>query len=328
MEMNSSLGSDDPKGGDDHAADDDGEGDDHAADDDGEGDDHAADDDGEGDDDGTPTDYSDLPETITLMGTVRDFQELSVQGGHADFERRPTGGFGQYIGMVSDELSSDGKPEMASTGQRLIANWQDAQGRAISPPKPYIDSVSGDVAGSVNPSKTGSNTTSEAFAQWFRDVPGVNVSKPLTLTLVRQPDSNVYTFDDREDSYFAGLGGFFPINGELFGNSAGNDRNFHFTFEMKTAFIYDANQDMNFKFTGDDDVWVYIDDKLVIDIGGVHGASSQTIDLNRLNWLVDGQQYDLTFFFAERHRTQSNFRIETTLQLRTVQLPPVSAIYD
>jgi hypothetical protein len=36
----------------------------------------------------------------------------------------------------------------------------------------------------------------------------------------------------------------------------------------------------------------------------------------------------LDFFFAERHRTQSNFRIETTLQLRNVELPPTAALYD
>ena len=65
-----------------------------------------------------------------------------------------------------------------------------------------------------------------------------------------------------------------------------------------------------------------------MDIGGVNGAVSQTIGLDRLAWLVDGQSYDLTFFFAERHRTQSNFRIETTLQLRSVRLPPTAALYD
>jgi len=48
-------------------------------------------------DDGTEGDVTDLPDTIRLTGTVRDSQERRVAGGHQDFERRPTGGFGQYV---------------------------------------------------------------------------------------------------------------------------------------------------------------------------------------------------------------------------------------
>jgi fibro-slime domain-containing protein len=273
-------------------------------------------------------DYSNMPEEITLTGTVRDFRERSVEGGHPDFQRRPSSGFGQYLGMVADYLSDDGKPVMASTGVKISGQWKDAQNRKIMRPRSYYPAIEGDIAGSVNSSKTGASTTAHAFDQWFRDVPGVNVSKPLDLNLVRQPGTNVYTFDDKQDANYANTGGFFPINNDLFGNSAGDNKNFHFTFELQTEFTYLAGQGTNFTFTGDDDVWVYIDDRLVVDIGGVHGATSQTIDVDRLDWLVDGQRYKLSFFFAERHRTQSNFRLETTLQLRTVELPPTAAIYD
>ena len=51
------------------------------------------------------------------------------------------------------------------------------------------------------------------------------------------------------------------------------------------------------------------------------------VELNRLN-LTDGETYDLKFFFAERHRTQSNFKITTNLQLQTVELPTVSCAFD
>jgi fibro-slime domain-containing protein len=273
-------------------------------------------------------DYSNLPETITLTGTVRDFHEQSAEGGHPDFQRRPSSGFGHYVGMVADVLSEDGKPIMASTGEKMSSNWKDSQGRKIMRPRSYYPSLEGDSSGSVDSSKTGSSTTASAFDQWFRDTPGMNVSKPLDLTLVRQEGSNVYTFDDKQDPLYANTGGFFPINDDLFGNSAGDNKNFHFTFELQTEFTYEADAGMNFKFTGDDDVWVFIDDHLVVDIGGVHGAVSQTIDVDRLEWLEDGQRYKLSFFFAERHRTQSNFRLETTLQLRTVELPPTAALYD
>ncbi|MFG0246641.1 MAG: fibro-slime domain-containing protein [Phycisphaerales bacterium JB052] len=272
-------------------------------------------------------DFANLPEKVVLTGIVRDFKERGVEGGHTDFEYRPAGGFGHYMGVVSDYLGEDDKPVFNSTGIRVTRDWKDGQNKKMISAKPYITQLDGDRSGSLS-SSAGAIHDASSFDKWFRDTPGVNVSKPLDLTLVRQSNSNVYVFDDKQDATYSNLGGFFPINGELFGNSAGDNKNFHFTFELQTEFTYDEDGDMSFTFTGDDDVWVFIDGHLVIDIGGVHSAVSQTIDLDRLDWLEDGQRYKLSFFFAERHRTQSNFRIETTMQLRTVQLPPTAALYD
>lgn len=270
---------------------------------------------------------SEGPQSITLQGIVRDFKDRVAEGGHPDFQRQPTAGFGHYVGMVADELDSQGKPVFASTGYKLSGNWRDAQNRNIMRPKSYISSHSGDQNGSVSTSQGGALTTADNFSQWFRDVRGVNASQPITMTLNRS-NNGTYVFDDKTDPVFKTMGGFFPINGELYGNYASTNKNFHFTFELQTEFTYKADQGLTFSFIGDDDVWVFIDGKLVIDIGGVHSAISQTIELDRLNWLEDGRSYTLSFFFAERHTTQSNFRIETTLELRTVQLPPTAALYD
>ncbi len=275
-----------------------------------------------------PSGFSNLPDTVTLTGIVRDFRERQVPGGHPDFELRPAAGFAHYYGIVQDTLDAEGKPVFRSTGYKRLTQWVDGQGRPIIPSRDYIAARSGDVAGSMSESEGGAVTGAERLRQWFRDVPGVNMSAAFPITLERVPGTNRYVFDDKLDTNFARLNGFFIVNNTLFGNSQGGNKNFHFTYELSTEFVYKPNSGQVFTFTGDDDVWVFIDDRLVIDIGGVHSAVSQTIDLDRLDWLVDGQTYSLKFFYAERHRTQANFRIETTLNLRNAELPRVTGMYD
>ena len=272
-------------------------------------------------------DFDTLPETIVLTGIVRDFQERSEENGHPDFQRRPSSGFGHYIGMVAEELSEDGKPVMASTGVKLTKHWKNAQGQNIMRPTSYISSWDGDTQGSVDTSRTGALTTEASFDQWFRSVQGKNLSQPLDLTLVRQAGSNVYTFDDKQDQQYLNTGGFFPINGELYGNFK-DGRNYHFTTEINTEFTFHRETGQVFKFTGDDDVWVFINGQLVVDLGGLHPKREQFLDLDRLEWLQDGRTYTLDIFHAERRYSGSNFRIETTLQLRSIELPPTAALYD
>jgi fibro-slime domain-containing protein len=273
--------------------------------------------------------YANLPASMQLTGTCRDFRWASESHGHVDFEYTPSQGFGHYVGEVADLLDSEGKPVFASTGKLVRTQATDASSRNIMPiSKSYISSKPGDHAGSVSTTAGGATHTSAAFAQWYRDTAGVNLSKAIPVTLVRQPNSNLYSFSDRTDPTYSGMGGFFPINGDLFGNSPGQTKNFGFTFELSTNFVYQRNSGQVFTFTGDDDVFVFVDNKLVVDIGGVHSAVSQTIDLDRLNWLQDGQRYSLKLFFAERHTVQSNVRIDTTINLQNATLPPTTGLAD
>ncbi|MFO0860914.1 MAG: fibro-slime domain-containing protein [Phycisphaerales bacterium] len=273
--------------------------------------------------------YASLPSSLTLYGVCRDFKWASETNGHKDFEFVPSAGYGHYTNMVKDELDADGKPQFKGQGNLVSKEAVDASSRNIMPvTKSYLSSKTGDKAGTVSTSNGGALTTEAAFKQWFRDVPGVNLSKTVPIVLVRQANSNIYSFSDKTDAGYSAKGGFFPINGELFGNSPGQSKNFGFTFELDTEFTYKKGTGQTFTFTGDDDVWVYVNGKLVVDIGGVHSAVSQTIELDRIQGLEDGKKYPLKLCFAERHTTASNCRIDTTITLRAVDPPPVSGLFD
>ena len=153
----------------------------------------------------------------------------------------------------------------------------------------------------------GTRTTSgrETFNQWYRDVEGVNVSSPLALELRPSPsETGLFIYDNRA---------FFPIDGQLLGNES-RSHNFHFTLEASTQFQYIGGE--VFRFQGDDDMWVFINRRLAIDLGGIHASQRASIDLDQRAGefaLIPGETYPLHFFFAERHTSQSNFTIETSI---------------
>jgi fibro-slime domain-containing protein len=150
----------------------------------------------------------------------------------------------------------------------------------------------------------GQLSSEASFNQWYRDVPDTNHTFVQTMTL-----GKLGTGEFQFDSPL-----FFPIDGLGFGNSStdvnNQPRNFHFTSEVRYWFEYKSGQKLDFR--GDDDVWVFINKTLAVDLGGLHPPSAGGVDLDvdkaKLG-LEDGKIYEIVVFQAERRAHGSSYKL-------------------
>ncbi|HYP90526.1 MAG TPA: DUF4215 domain-containing protein, partial [Polyangiaceae bacterium] len=224
-----------------------------------------------------------LPTSVDVPVAFRDFNRSPTAGNtqHMDFET--FSGSAATLGLVQSAIGANNKP---------VYTGKCEQGTTFTTAAcPY-----------------GAQTTSKtAYDQWYNDTPGVNVTLVTRLPFAQQGTTNTYKHQNNALFPFDGTGLGWVAQGK---ENASNGHNFGFTSELKFWFEYKGNELLD--FSGDDDVWVFVNGKLAVDLGGLHSQTQGSVTLTpgavqATYNLLANRIYEIALFHAERHTSASNF---------------------
>lgn len=157
----------------------------------------------------------------------------------------------------------------------------------------------------------GQITSSQSFASWFSETPEIDAVDEIQLLLA----------NDGSGGYQMSTTSWEPINDELLGNEDGAV-NRNFTVDVSSIFFNRDCENKYIEIETSMDCWVFIDDIMVIDLGGTTGNARQRIDLDRLG-LANNTWHRVRFFIAQRLDGPQDLFISTSLALT----PPRSIAY-
>jgi fibro-slime domain-containing protein len=229
--------------------------------------------------------FAAVVDTVVMYAKVRDFK---IDGSHPDFESFTNCGGKGYVEVKIDTTNDTSR-------------------------------FAGDERGPKRSATAQCITSDTSFGDWYNDKASA-VNRPFAVELpFLVDDQGILSF--RNDAFFP-LDDGQPYSSlsdpvlQSFGYE-GKNHNFGFTTEFHATFTYFQGKSQVFTFTGDDDVWVFINDSLVIDLGGVHNAQTASVNLDQLpnGFMTDKGNYTLDFYHAERHTVESHIQITTSIAL-------------
>jgi len=249
------------------------------------------------------------------------FYDFRSNRSNPEFEQPHKGGVSK--GMVASTLDADNKPTLGPSPMRnygiqhWFRDWNTytagpySKGKNIAPKYDPTTAIGTNATTNWDTENKANVVLLDEFANVGHDTSFKNIviKDSLEFTPVRgSQDMYEFSREGRDD----GTGNsFFYLDNRGFGNES---RSHNYSFTMEMVFDFQAKKGMVFNFRGDDDVWVFIDKNLVLDIGGIHGAQSDNFSLDKVLSADEmGKTHTLRVFYAERHTNGSNILISTNI---------------